>query len=299
MRQTLFTVIRDARRRWRLRVLLRGLAIVSSAALALFLVTTWVMDRLRFDATAVLVLGVAAWAGVAYLAWRFLLRPLARRVSDEQVALYLEEHEPGFEGHLLSAVEFAGRVDGIASRALVDRLVEGAVARCESLHTWRDLERPGIRRASSALAGTALAGLAVVLLSPGFVGFGAPFLLKPFGGPGAGSPYAIAVTPGDTLIARGADLPVTAELRNFEAETVELALRRGAGEWEHWPMPADDASGRRALLVFAMDSQATYYVEAAGVRSPVYTVRVEDLPYVKSAEVEYHFPAYTGLSPRR
>src|SRR5262249_45510604 len=42
-----------------------------------------------------------------------------------------------------------------------------------------------------------------------------------------------------------------------------------------------------------------YFVEAAGVRSPVYTLKVVDLPYVQKLELEFHFPAYTGLEPRK
>lgn len=299
MNQTLFAVIREARRRWRMRVFLVGAAIVGIAALALVLVTTFGMDRMRFDPTAVLVFRLAAWGGLGYLAWRFLLRPLTRRVSDEQVALYLEEHAPGFGGRLLSAVEFAGRVDGITSRKLVDRLVREAVERCETFPAWRGIERPRVRRASGALAGTALAGLAVLLIGPGFVSYGAPMLLRPFGGTGAGNPYAVVVTPGDTLLPRGADLTVTARLENFDAEPVELVFRGGTADWERWSMPPDEASGARRLLVFAIDSVSTYFVEAAGVRSPVFTITVQDLPYVQAVEVEYHFPAYTGLRPRR
>ena len=41
-----------------------------------------------------------------------------------------------------------------------------------------------------------------------------------------------------------------------------------------------------------------YFVEAAGVRSPTFTLKVVELPYVKQLDLEYHFPSYTGLAPR-
>ena len=40
------------------------------------------------------------------------------------------------------------------------------------------------------------------------------------------------------------------------------------------------------------------YVEAAGVKSRAFTLKVVELPYVKQLDLEYHFPAYTGLEPR-
>ena len=35
----------------------------------------------------------------------FFVRPLMRQASDEQVALYLEEHEPSLQAAIISAVE--------------------------------------------------------------------------------------------------------------------------------------------------------------------------------------------------
>ena len=55
----------------------------------------------------------------------FFVRPLMRRVTDEQVALYLEEHEPSLQAEIISAVE-ASRQPGTQS-TLVKRLVESAI----------------------------------------------------------------------------------------------------------------------------------------------------------------------------
>ena len=35
------------------------------------------------------------------------------------------------------------------------------------------------------------------------------------------------------------------------------------------------------------------------MRSPVFTLKVVELPYVKKLDLEYRFPAYTGLEPRK
>jgi hypothetical protein len=52
-------------------------------------------------------------------------------------------------------------------------------------------------------------------------------------------------------------------------------------------------------LIFDLAGPIDYFVEAAGVRSSVYTLKVVDLPYVQRLELEFHFPAYTGLEPRK
>ena len=35
------------------------------------------------------------------------------------------------------------------------------------------------------------------------------------------------------------------------------------------------------------------------MRSPIFTLKVVDVPYVQRLELEYHFPAYTGLEPQK
>ncbi len=94
---------------------------------------------------------VSSSALFAAAAW-FLVRPLRRKVSDEQVALYLEEHEPSLQATLLSAVEASqhGRPE---SAALVQRVVEQAIEKCAEIDASRRVERLPLRRNGVALAG--------------------------------------------------------------------------------------------------------------------------------------------------
>jgi hypothetical protein len=51
-------------------------------------------------------------------------------------------------------------------------------------------------------------------------------------------------------------------------------------------------------MVFDLDAKLEFLAEAAGVRSPTFTLDVVDLPYAQKIDLEYHFPAHTGLEPR-
>ena len=57
---------------------------------------------------------------IAAVLW-FVVRPLRRKVSDEQVALYIEEHEPSLQATLLSAVETSRNGITAESEALVQK----------------------------------------------------------------------------------------------------------------------------------------------------------------------------------
>ena len=298
----LMRVIRSVRRRWRLRVALRGAAIILGAGLLVFLISAYGMDRLRFSPTAVLAFRVFAYVTLVGLTIRFLVVPLARRVSDERVALYLEEHEPSLEARVLSAVDLGG-LDKAASegfsRALVNRLVENAVENCAAVDFGRKVEARSLARSSGLLAGATLAAVAVLLLSPSFLRHSAPFLF-PFSGAAVDNPYRIEVMPGNTRVAKGAELRIVALLHNFDADEVEIAVQRGQqGEWERFPMVLDEETGEHLVFLFDLEEQTEYFVEASGVRSQLFRIEVTELPYVQQLVLEYHFPAYTGLSPRR
>ena len=90
----------------------------------------------------------------------FLVRPLRRRVTDEQVALYLEEHEPSLQATLVSAVEASREGADPESAVLIRRLVEQALEACASTNAARRVEEEPLRRWGVALAGLAVAAVA-------------------------------------------------------------------------------------------------------------------------------------------
>src|SRR5258708_7069198 len=263
-------VIHDVRRRWRLKIALRGIALLVATGLATFVVSAYAMDHFRYEAWAVNAFRVFAYVTLLALAGRFLVLALWGRVSEDRVALYVEEHEPSLQAAVLSAVAVGGKEDaarGEVSRALVERLIEDAVEKCQTVDYGRHVERQGLRRASGLHVEAAALGMAVTILSPAFMRHAAPLLFAPWS-VRAASPYAIEVDPGNATVAKGGSQPVTARLKGFESETVELSVRSGpAGDWKRWPMTTEPGMDGFRFVLFALDAPTDYFVEAAGVRS--------------------------------
>lgn len=114
----------------------------------------------------------------------------------------------------------------------------------------------------------------------------------------AASPYRIDVTPGNNTIPRGADQAVSAKLLGFQADQAVLMVRKSAtAAFERVPLVRSE--DRYEGTLFDVAAPVEYFVEAVGVRSPIYNLKVADMPYVQKLELEYHFPAYTGLTPRK
>jgi hypothetical protein len=150
------------------------------------------------------VLGLATWA---------LVLPLRRRVTDEQVALYLEEHEPTLQNTLISALEADSPA---ASPALARRTLEQAIERCRDIEDGRRVDRTALNRFATASSAMAIVGIGMALFAPPLLRHGADALLNPFRAAAAVNPYRIQVEPGDATIARGADQVVTATLFGWE-----------------------------------------------------------------------------------
>ena len=66
-RDDLFDVIRRVRNRWRLRVVLRGTAVVAAAGLAAFLVSSYGLEFFRFSAGSVIAFRTLTWLTLAGL----------------------------------------------------------------------------------------------------------------------------------------------------------------------------------------------------------------------------------------
>ena len=64
-------------------------------------------------------------------------------------------------------------------------------------------------------------------------------------------------------------------------------------------MIASGDDGAFETIFFGLRQSLDYFVQAAGVRSSVFRIEAAELPFVDRLELEYVFPAYTGLEPRQ
>jgi hypothetical protein len=294
----LLGIIAEVRRRWRLKLAIRGFVRVLAILLAFFLVAAALMQWDRFSPVSIVSARVLLVLTLLTSVYWFLVRPLRKRVTDEQVALYLEEHEPSLQATLLSAVESSRSGNEAESAALVKRVVEQALEVCANLNAAKKVEQRPLQRNGVALGAIAAVALLAILVGPAFIRHALSAMLR-VASVQAASPYRIEVTPGNATVPKGADQTVTASLVGFGSEDVVLMVRRTpTGEFEPVPLVRND-DGKYEGAVFDVNAPTWYQVVADGVQSPVHTLQVVDVPYVQRLEIEYHFPAYTGLEPQK
>lgn len=298
-RSELTGIIREIRKRWRLKLAARGAAFVVGGFVLTLLLSAYALETLKFSPGSIIAFRVAMVMILGALAGYFFVIPQWRRVTDEQVALYLEECEPSLETAILSALE-AEKQSASHSPALARRLVEQAIERCGVIERGRRLEAQPLRRYAAVIGGTIAAALVIFLFGPAYLRQGASALLLMAGDVLEASPYQINVKPGNSTVPRGSDQVIHATVQGFESDKAELLIRKSVNApFEHVPMVFNTDTKTFEGMLFDLPGSIDYFVESGGVKSSVFTMHAADLPYVKQLEMEYVFPAYTGLAPRK
>src|SRR6476469_7030482 len=120
----LVDVIRQVRRRWRLKLAVRGVLGVVTLGVVVLLLAAYGLESWRFTPGSIVAFRIILGLALAGLTGYLLVRPLMRGATDEQVALYLEEHEPSLQAAIISAVESSRGQGALGySASLVRRLV--------------------------------------------------------------------------------------------------------------------------------------------------------------------------------
>lgn len=215
------TKLRQLRRalvRW---MLAEGLARLVLLVVAACLVD-FLLDRsLRMDSAQRLVmLGLIA-VGFGWACWRFLLRPLASRISDDALCLEIEKRRPGAGEKLISAMEFT-RMDWSrhenVSLAMVDQTVrEGEeLGRDFPEHSVLRGERFRLNKIILLLAGFGLVGaVAYGMARPASslaIWFNRNVLLGHAQWPQDHNLFIVGSDGGSLAIPKGDDWPLTARV---------------------------------------------------------------------------------------
>ncbi len=146
--------------KWSLRANLLGgalawivLAVVAGVFLTLGIDYALHMDRAQRGLIMALTL-----AGVGWVTWRFLLRPLRVSMDDEELALVLENHYGDLDDRLISTLQFAAGGDRVSGRirgseVLIRKVAEQVGSLMEKLdprgpvesgRTWRRMSIPAV-----------------------------------------------------------------------------------------------------------------------------------------------------------
>ena len=309
-RERLQSLLDTVRRRWRahaaLRVLGRAAAAAAVPIAALVPLTALLPlgDGVLLAAFAVVALAALAMAAVA--AVRSGGRDLTRRLSDRQIARFVEEctlrlHANGtapdaarpFDDELVSAVAEGEATDGASGFGGL--VVDAATRKLDALGPRRVVATRDMRRAAfEALAGASLLVAAIVAAGPaiGRAVDAAWVTLVP-------GVLQVEVVPGNVRVAVGKPLTVAAVVRargrQLTGVTPDLVVSDGH---DTRTVPMTARGGRFELAFESIDRSFRYQVAAGSARSQEYSVTALAAPRVRRIDLRYEYPAFARTPPR-
>lgn len=298
------------RRTWKRTSALAGLAVTVLETTGLFTVMLLVDLLFRPGLQGrVVLLGLLVVAALVFLV-RHALKPLFRHIPDEQVALYIEENNPGFEGALIAAAEFGRSGDD----AIVSTILNEAERRASRFDvrsvTAKIAPWKYVWSSAAVLAFYALAGW----IFPSTVGQHALRVMAPWRAdkpaPGAVAPvrppvkpdiqFTLSATNADIL--RGSEFNLEAGLSRDPDSAVALHFRTlgetTSNRWYDLPMTSIEKMHAYAGVLPDINEDMECFVSAERFRSATCRIRVYDPLVVEAVEVITRYPAYLELPDR-
>ena len=299
------------RRRWFALTALESSARAMLAAAVPILLATGVARVLGARGWNLVGLMAVAGLAAAAIVLRVFLR-MPSRPDDCQVARFVEERSgldatqgypstgrgaditPALSDALVSAVQVVESPDQYGSgfaAPLVSRALHALRAIDPSaLIPREDLRRMGLRAAAAA----GLILLALVLAAPHLLRAGATVWVSLFP-----RTISIDVATGNARVAAGRPIRIAAKLQGRGADLLSLTpalVVTANGQQRSVPMSAS-ADGF-SYTIESVDRSFEYRVVAGGSSSRAYSVTALFPPRVKSIDLAYEYPAFTGLKPR-
>jgi hypothetical protein len=284
---------------------LDGSARLAAAMLAVIAVS-FGLDRLfRLEVGARAVLLVAALGGLAWVAWRFLLRRIRNLPGEDPLAVAVEARFPELKDRLISALQLSRERDperyGMSPQLIEDAIKE-AIAPVEKLRFGEVLARGRVMKM------TVLGALALALLAAGAaadpesagIWFQRNVLLKDVRWPQ--KTYLVIdddrFQDGTARIVRGADLVVTARsVGEVHPEKVIVFFEDTEGDRGRATMKADLTRHVYRHEFSDVTFPITFHLEGGDDVTRDYRIDLLDPPEVTELEVSVGFPPYAGREP--
>jgi hypothetical protein len=277
---------------------LRGVAISVGVVAVLVLLTGWTAHRYRYNGAALLTLRIGALLMVLATIYFALLRPLLKRISDARLARLIEEHSPGTEDRLVTAVEYSnGSNEAHISPAIVSRLYQDANSISSMLDVGNVIRRSRLLLYGGAAFASLLVFAGVLKFGPKEISQGVAQLVTPTTLAASTNAMSIKVKPGTARVPKGSDQDIIATLVNFDSQQVTVYARPlgSKDDFQGQVMEPAKAKTDFRFSIFNIQDSMEYFVESNNIRSEVYKLNVVDLPFVKQLDLALNFPSFTNL----
>ncbi len=274
-------------------------------AVAAFVVLTFLLDwSLILPAPVRLVLLVAGLAGFGWVAWTRVVYPLGVRISDDDLALFVERHFPELNDRLISAIQLTREPVAVPQEGAFSynspELVAALVADAEQATSQIDFRRVIIGKHVGKISLWA----AIILLVLGGAAIARPdyakiYVSRVFGGstkwPQRTLLKVLDFTDNRKVWPRGEDLTVAVEYEGREPSKVMLEYKFQTGEKGRERM--SPLAGKRFQFTFTrVTGPFEFFIEGGDDVTATYTVDTVTPPSLDTVKLFYEYPTYMRMA---
>ncbi|MAT38673.1 MAG: hypothetical protein CL946_03615 [Ectothiorhodospiraceae bacterium] len=255
--------------------------------------------------TVMFAFGILTLAGAlaGFIGPALLIRfNLLARKSLDAIALQVGKHFPDLQDRLLNVLqvyrEQLQHRDLGYSKALIDASFADIASKFSSTDIEPVIDRKPVKTAGKYTLYSIVAAFVAFAAFPSTM-FDAAGRVMQFGTdftPPA--PFEFIVEPGDIEAVKGQPVTLRARTTSYEDITVNFQLKEDGQDDFDAVNAVSDSAGDYLFEIDDVRSTFTYYAEAKGYRSKMFTVSVVDRPLVRNMRIGMDFPSYTGLSDR-
>jgi hypothetical protein len=301
------------RKAWKRSAALAGLAIVCMEGIGLLTVAL-LIDWIYQPAPPVRIgIFLIVLAAIAVLLARHVAAPLMRKISDDQLALFIEEHNEQFEGALITAAELHDHPNQTQTpQAIIDAVMRAAVTRADRANVGSVVDLGRLRK-YGVIAVLLVAGYgALCLLFPDTVGRHASRVLAPWqrndglksvvaGGDPKNFPIQFTLSKTDARLLRRSTFDLQATLSRASDQPVVLNFRPTGQEnlpWRIVPMQEIEKLNTFAGALTDIDEDLEFYVSAGSDKSAVHKIGVYEPLKLAGFEITTKYPTYMQIPDR-
>jgi hypothetical protein len=279
---------------------LDGLARLS-LALSAFIVVTFLLDwSLILPPYVRVALLLAGLAGFAVLGYKRVVYPLGVRISDDDLALFVERHFPELNDRLISAIQLTREPGDPTGTTQSPELVAALVEDAERATAQIDFRRVIVGRHVGRIATWALAAVLIIGgAAAAKEDYASIYLKRIFGGvtkwPQRTHLKVLDFADGRKVIARGDDLTIAVEYAGRKPSKTLLEYKFATGEKGHEYM--SPLSGNRFQFTFTrVTGPFEFTVEGGDDVTAVHAVDTVTPPSVDAVKLFYEYPPYMHLA---
>ncbi len=265
---------------------------------ALFTILATLLFQLAGDAVVMRqMIAYSFLAAEVFLAWLWLFRPLRKPITDEQVALFIDENYPELQNRAVSMVTVGAQIEDktapplsvVAEHFLSESQV--AVRKSAFAYAYHD---DNFDKQTWTVATLLAASLLIMYY------YRAEWVPSFVGGPvlGWGAKLGdFTVEPGNARVRAGDDLLILVKSQKT-GKAVSIRWREGGGSWQTAPMKLGDSDFVRFHRFANIAEPIDYRIEFGGRSSRRFAIRVWTPPEVDAVDVTYRYPDYLAMPPR-